>query len=64
MNTDPKTDLDAAIATLITVVLKPYGKVPLEMIPWFAARIRRGILDDLEDLERDHHIVAKEKVPW
>lgn len=42
---------------------KDYETVPLECVTWVAKRIRRGIEDDLEDLERDGHIV-KEKVPF
>ena len=46
-------------------MLKPYVIPEREQATqWLADRIQKGIEDDLEDLERDGHIVGKERVPY
>jgi hypothetical protein len=57
------TDRDPLVTALAVHMLKPYRSVPREAVEWLADRIQKGIEDDLEDLERDHHIEGKEKMP-
>lgn len=61
----PPGDLnDAACERLARFFLdSKYEEVPPKAYEWVAKRIRKGLEDDLEDLERDGH-VQKAKVPF
>lgn len=56
---------DPKVYDLAVHFLKPYVVADVRSAAeWIAKRIQRGIEDDLEDLERDGHIKAREKVPF
>lgn len=61
----PSSDpvLETCIRTAKYFLDSDYETVPLEAVMWVAKRIRKGIEDDLEDLEAGGHI-TKAKVPF